>query len=97
MWTIPLGGVGNYCRTTGVFLRRGEEVRGEIVFGYMICTTLCKQAGTLRTAATPKGQITEELPLLPPRAIYGECKAVRLTHCDSIVSHFEYLCDFSKN
>jgi len=42
-----------------------------------LCT--CKQAGTLRTAATPKGQITEELTLLPPRAIYGECKLARLT------------------
>ena len=40
---------------------------------------LCKQAGTLRSAATPKGQITEEIPLQSPRAIYDERKSARLT------------------
>jgi len=52
---------------------------GESQYARLKWNRKCKQAGTLCTAATPKGQITEEISLQSPRAIHGECKSARLT------------------
>jgi len=51
-------------------------------------TSHCKHAGTLRTAATPKGQITEELPLLPPRLYMVNVRRLGLHTCFDNVLKF---------